>query len=345
MGGSKSAITDEASAYGESLYDLLFVRHIEEQRSVTENENEKNKLREATGDNMSVIEPPVSPLDLSIISRSHRVWDIKECRSKFLETIRKFQVHRREDIGTLQFDKDDGDSMDFVAAASCLRMFCFRIPLMSRWDIQSIAGAIIPAVASTNAIVGGLQACQLIHLLFTIRRLQNSQKDENTMCMKTIKDETNARFVWVKQFTAGDRLVLIPEPLTSPNPKCFVCQQKKLYVTLRTLDTWNLGQWIKTVAVAGLGCVEPLVEFGGERKCIHDPDTKEDDPDLYASQMSMSLPEWGFVHNSLLFVTDMGQDFQCDVIIRVDDQLSEDVYPLGFRYDTEQKQDEGGANR
>ena len=37
--------------------------------------------------------------------------------------------------------------------------------LQSRWDVQSLAGAIIPAIATTNAMVAGLQTMHFLKIL------------------------------------------------------------------------------------------------------------------------------------------------------------------------------------
>jgi ubiquitin-like 1-activating enzyme E1 B len=56
-----------------------------------------------------------------------------------------------------QFSKDDPLGLNFVTAATNLRAAVFSIPLQSLFDVKSIAGNIIPAIATTNAIVAGLQ--------------------------------------------------------------------------------------------------------------------------------------------------------------------------------------------
>lgn len=56
----------------------------------------------------------------------------------------------------ITFDKDDEDTLDFVAASANLRSIVFGIETKSRFDIKQMAGNIIPAIATTNAIVAGL---------------------------------------------------------------------------------------------------------------------------------------------------------------------------------------------
>lgn len=56
----------------------------------------------------------------------------------------------------ITFDKDDDDTLDFVTAGANLRSIVFGIETKSRFDVKQMAGNIIPAIATTNAIVAGL---------------------------------------------------------------------------------------------------------------------------------------------------------------------------------------------
>jgi ubiquitin-like 1-activating enzyme E1 B len=49
--------------------------------------------------------------------------------------------------------------VDFVTGATNMRAFTFGIPLQSRFDVKSIAGNIIPAIAASNAMVAGTVSC------------------------------------------------------------------------------------------------------------------------------------------------------------------------------------------
>jgi ubiquitin-like 1-activating enzyme E1 B len=65
----------------------------------------------------------------------------------------------------ITFDKDDEDTLDFVAAGANLRSIVFGIETKSRFDIKQMAGNIIPAIATTNAIVAGLCVLQSFKVL------------------------------------------------------------------------------------------------------------------------------------------------------------------------------------
>ncbi|KAH7875766.1 uncharacterized protein C8R40DRAFT_1044539 [Lentinula edodes] len=65
----------------------------------------------------------------------------------------------------IEFDKDDPDTLDFVTATSNLRSLAYGIPQKSKWEVKEMAGNIIPAIATTNAIIAGLIVLQGVHLV------------------------------------------------------------------------------------------------------------------------------------------------------------------------------------
>ena len=70
-----------------------------------------------------------------------------------------------QDVGSLIFDKDDQLAVEFVTAASNLRSYCFNIMLQSLFDAKGIAGNIVHAIATTNAIISGLIVLEALKLL------------------------------------------------------------------------------------------------------------------------------------------------------------------------------------
>ncbi len=83
----------------------------------------------------------------------------------FLAATAKFLVQRRHELGSVVFDKDDPLAVDFVAAASNLRAACYSIPRQSAFAAKGMAGNIIHAIATTNAIVSGLIVAEALKLL------------------------------------------------------------------------------------------------------------------------------------------------------------------------------------
>lgn len=71
----------------------------------------------------------------------------------------------------MTFDKDDQLAVEFVTAAANIRATAFGIPLHSLFEAKGIAGNIVHAVATTNAIIAGLIVIE------TIKVLQNDTKN------------------------------------------------------------------------------------------------------------------------------------------------------------------------
>jgi ubiquitin-like 1-activating enzyme E1 B len=65
----------------------------------------------------------------------------------------------------ITFDKDDEDTLDFVTASANLRSIIFGIETKPRFEVKHMAGNIIPAIATTNAIVAGLCVLQSFKVL------------------------------------------------------------------------------------------------------------------------------------------------------------------------------------
>ena len=65
----------------------------------------------------------------------------------------------------IEFDKDDEDTLDFVASAANLRSIVFDMAPKSKFDIKQMAGNIIPAIATTNAMTAGLCVLQAFKVL------------------------------------------------------------------------------------------------------------------------------------------------------------------------------------
>lgn len=65
----------------------------------------------------------------------------------------------------MTFDKDDDLAVEFVTASANLRAHSFGIPLQSLFEAKGIAGNIVHAIATTNAVIAGLIVLQSIKLL------------------------------------------------------------------------------------------------------------------------------------------------------------------------------------
>ena len=183
---------------------------------------------------------------------------------------------------TIVFDKDDDDTLDFVTAAANLRSAAYGIPGKSRWEVKGasesrtirprltaqtdwtdraaphteMAGNIIPAIATTNAVIAGLIVLQALHLL---RRAFHA--------LRNVHAQFKPSMPLSAIFTSG------------PNPACGVCRDA--YVEARCdVRVVTLGQLVEGV-LGGEG--EGEGEDGG---------TGRREVSVYEGQRVLSDPDW-----------------------------------------------------
>ncbi|KDN36172.1 hypothetical protein K437DRAFT_260209, partial [Tilletiaria anomala UBC 951] len=155
----------------------------------------------------------------------------------------------------LSFDKDDDDALDFVTASSNLRSFVYAIPRKTRFEVKEMAGNIIPAIASTNAIIAGQIVIQAIQAL-------RGRWDQ-------------AHFVTLSR--SGVRLLNGFE-VAKPNPACSVCSENYGLLRVPSVEMVTLGEVLNKVVrkgrdAGGLGFDEAseLSVYEGSR-LLFDPD-------------------------------------------------------------------------
>lgn len=135
--------------------------------------------------------------------RDQKIWSLLESGNVFKEAVEALSsgLAKLSEGDHLVWDKDDKHAMDFVAACANVRAQIFNIPRKSSFEIKSMAGNIIPAIATTNAITAG------ISVLHAFKVLQESYKK----CLSVyLRLRPNAR-----------NQIFVPElELTPPNLKC-----------------------------------------------------------------------------------------------------------------------------
>ena len=139
-----------------------------------------------------------------------------------------------QEIGHLTFDKDDQLAVEFVTAAANIRAECFGIPLHSLFEAKGIAGNIVHAVATTNAIVAGLIVIEAIKVL---------KKDADKYRFVTLESyflsfgvldiffyisflclTSLCRMTYCLEHPSRKMLLMPVEPF-EPNPACYVCSK------------------------------------------------------------------------------------------------------------------------
>ncbi|KAL9104540.1 MAG: hypothetical protein Q9163_000513 [Psora crenata] len=149
-------------------------------------------------------------ISTSTACQVQRVWTEAENFTVFCDSMRRLSKRLQQaqclarDANSpppvLVFDKDDEDALNFVAASANLRSLIFGIEPKSKFDIKQMAGNIIPAIATTNAMTAGLCVMQ---------------------AFKILREELSAaRMVFLERNGAR---VINSDTLKPPNPNCTVC--------------------------------------------------------------------------------------------------------------------------
>lgn len=326
--------TVDGEEVGKNMFSHIFQADIEKQAKLEDLWSEKRppptplKFDEASKDIGSMQAQQPAAEQGGAMLDSQRVPTVASDALGFVAAVKAlFAPDRRSLIGQSTFSKDDSISMDFVHCAANLRMSNYRIERLSRWDAQSIAGSIIPAVASTNAIVAGLEVVQLIHVLEAVA-------DEKKL------RESRCRTIWVRYPEPSRKKILQPSSLQSPSSTCFVCGTRTARVSLRAFGEWKIGAFAKTCVQGGFGALRPALYHNGS--LYFDPEYPEPSEEAVEEGLhpEWTLTEWGLKSGSLLQIEDEGQGFSCNVVITEDPELSEEQYPTGFSVDTGAGEDE-----
>ncbi|XP_069112251.1 SUMO-activating enzyme subunit 2-like [Argopecten irradians] len=175
--------------------------------------------------------------------RDQRLWTLKECCSVFSNCLSglKEELAKQGEGGMLVWDKDDVLAMDFVTCTANIRAYIFGIAQKTRFDIKSMAGNIIPAIATTNAVIAGLIVMEGLKIL----------KGDIEKC----------KTVYLNRQPNPRKKLLVPCTLDKPNPKCYVCVAKPEATVVLNTEKIIVRTLEEKVLKAALGMVAPDVEI------------------------------------------------------------------------------------
>lgn len=153
------------SEFPKMLFDKVFNADIQRLRSVEDMWKSRTAPEPLSYDTLMAQATEAIGAKDAIIADDQRAWTLEESLVAFndsLERLSKRSLELKkskkpsEPEPIITFDKDDADTLDFVTASANIRSTVFGIERKSRFDVKQMAGNIIPAIATTNAIVAGL---------------------------------------------------------------------------------------------------------------------------------------------------------------------------------------------
>lgn len=227
------------------------------------------------------------------VTRDQKVLTHSQSAKVFAESIKslKESFTKLPEGDYLVWDKDDKHAMDFVAACANIRAQIFGIPRKSRFEIKSMAGNIIPAIATTNAMTAGLVVMQAFGVL----------REQYEKCFHIyVRLVTNPR----KQFIIRDK-VLIP-----PNPKCYVCSAKPEVVLKVDTKNVTVRELRDDILIKALNMVSPDVTLDGTSTIVISSEEGETD-----CNDDKKLVELNIVDGCVLKADDFLQNYELTITI------------------------------
>jgi ubiquitin-like 1-activating enzyme E1 B len=251
---------------------------------------------------------------------AQKVMTVEQAARVFVSSVARIMTRdkeaasKREDgvCGTDSFDKDDALAVDFVAAVSTLRSANYGIPPQSPFDVKGVAGNIVHAVATTNAIVGGLIVLEAMKIL---RKKKDAKGDEDDASAKQ-KSYPPCRYTFVKKRATNNRLLEPVEP-DPPNASCAVCGQARLELVCDT-ESFTLGRLLHDVLKKKLGMHAPEINAPETVLYEHPEDLEEDEIAQYEKNLLAvltALPAGGVRNGTELGITDFLQNFNFKLLV------------------------------
>ncbi|RAL15739.1 E1 ubiquitin-activating protein ubaB [Aspergillus homomorphus CBS 101889] len=244
--------------FAKKVFDKVFTEDIERLRGMDDMWKNREppeplnyeKLNEESAD----VSTTVSSNDQKVWSTAEDFAVFKDSLDRLSKRLKTLQEATKSDVKPiLVFDKDDDDTLDFVTATANLRAKIFRIDPKSKFDTKQMAGNIIPAIATTNAMTAGLCVLQ---------------------AFKVMKGEYNqAKMVFLER--SGARAIN-SDSLQPPNPNCPICSVAHARLKIDPKRA-TVNDLVEQVLRLQLGYGEEF-SLTTESGIIYDPDLEDNLP-------------------------------------------------------------------
>ena len=304
---AEGSVEERAERFGRRLVEALFDANIQKQ---LENADTWRNRKAPVPLRLSELLPssPLPPfpaprsLDQQVLSVADTV------RFLFHSLSSLFTLHAHS-FGSLTFDKDVDATMDVVSCLANLRMANFHIPAQSRFKVKGIAGNIVHAIATTNAMAAGLIVMEAVKLIAAA-----SPTSPATLASST------SRQVYISPYKPH---LLQAQPLDPPRSTCYICSHSTLTLQCDPA-TFTLRELYEKVLVKQLAFIQPSVDVFNRDNAIGVKDDCEDD------YLDRPLDGVRCGEGAMIKVEDEAQQLEVVVMVRTKRWESEEERPSGF---------------
>ncbi|XP_078256821.1 SUMO-activating enzyme subunit 2 isoform X1 [Rhinoraja longicauda] len=234
--------------------------------------------------------------------KDQQVLDVRSYAHLFAQSVDhlKARLAEKGDGGELVWDKDDAPAMNFVTAAANLRMHIFSITMKSKFDVKSMAGNIIPAIATTNAVIAGLIVLEGLKIL----------SGNMEQC----------RTIFLNKQPNPRKKLLVACSLDPPNASCYVCSIKPEVTVKLNTHRVSVQMLQDRILKDKFGMVAPDVQIEDGKGTIL---ISSEEGETEANN-NKNLAEFGIRNGSRLQADDFLQDYTLTVTLLHSEDL-EDV--------------------
>jgi ubiquitin-like 1-activating enzyme E1 B len=307
------------SDFAQAVFDKVFYEDIERLRSMSEMWQSRSPPTSLKFDSLKA-DTDLVKQGQALAVQDQRNWSVEENLAVFCYSLDILSNRAQSGEQDMSFDKDDKDTLDFVSAAANLRSHVFGIPTNSEWEIKQMAGNIIPAIATSNALTASLS----VMLSYKVLRSKVGRNEAfakptaNNSLPTTIlsgKDELplgGSKMVFLN--SKSTERVITTQGLGHPDPRCPVCSPvyAKLRIPKDTKPT--LGHLVDEIS-AKLKYEE--FRISTSIGVVYEPDLDDNLPRAL-SDLGVDLNS-----NSFITVTDDSDEPRVDLILSTGPHLEE----------------------
>ena len=242
------------------------------------------------------------------------VWSDVDCGVEFIATVvDNYLGKESEFLGTLEFDKDNTPSMVFICAAANIRSRIFSIEPQSYHNSKGIAGNIIPAIATSNAIVAGLQVMQAFKLLQHLP-LKSTSTDAPMTTLTVDMAYKMCPLTYLSRTSNRKGCLLQPTKADEPKHSCFVCNTAQLVLQIDVTKA-TVGDLVNKVLKKKLAFHEPTVMINYSQVYEEGEGADEDLKDNLVFVLQ-DCPGGGINDGTVVSVSDFSQDMEVNIVVK-----------------------------